>query len=348
MKIYTVFNTSGLNLGNGGFKMMVNFSQGASELGHDIYMVDPKDELSWGKLDWLARDPEAEFDFQIGRFADAPAADRIVTPNVGPLLKNGELIADFETDQIRIWDHDEILTESNEMVTQWALENLSKIAVSNRNLEPLYHELGFENLIYLDNWLRKELFHPGDGSQQISEAVGYQSDSTRSDKYHPYLAPIIQRLPWYPESLKRYRDEQTDLTRYEPYQRLQKEFPNREVVLCETRHSEDMAEKMRQSDIYLFFGAEKKRLKKINGEGFGLPLFEAMACGCCCVAKRHDGNKFLDGIIPLVETLDEAIETIRKMTDEEKEQYRRQGLEQIAKRHRFDEEKADRMEEFLA
>jgi hypothetical protein len=73
-----------------------------------------------------------------------------------------------------------------------------------------------------------------------------------------------------------------------------------------------------------------------------------MACGCCCVAKRHDGNKFLDGIIPLVETLDEAIETIRKMTDEEKEQYRRQGLEQIAKRHRFDEEKADRMEEFLA
>jgi hypothetical protein len=46
--------------------------------------------------------------------------------------------------------------------------------------------------------------------------------------------------------------------------------------------------------------------------------------------------------------LDEAVETIRKMTDEEKEQYRRQGLEQIAKRHRFDEAKADRMEEFLA
>ena len=75
-----------------------------------------------------------------------------------------------------------------------------------------------------------------------------------------------------------------------------------------------------------------------EGETFGLSLYEAMASGCACVAIEHEGNRHLRGTIPLVEGLDEALETIEGLQADEagKEQVRRNGLGLVNTQYRFD------------
>jgi len=66
-----------------------------------------------------------------------------------------------------------------------------------------------------------------------------------------------------------------------------------------------------------------------------------MACGCVCIARKHEGIKFLNGIIPLVENMQEAKEILTQLINnkEEKEEIRNKSLTFIEKNYRFDEER---------
>lgn len=44
-----------------------------------------------------------------------------------------------------------------------------------------------------------------------------------------------------------------------------------------------------------------------EGEGFGLALHEALACGCKCVARRTPNLAHLEGIVAFADTLEEAV-----------------------------------------
>jgi hypothetical protein len=306
-------------------------------------MFDQNNELQWDHLNWIFPNSAERFNFEIANLSDISKTNKVVTPALRGLLDGQELIGDIKIANLRYWDHDELLTNDTEEIVDFAVENFSKIAIFNRELESYYRDLGFRNIIYLDNWLRDDVFYHNE--TVIQNSVGYQSDSRRSTSIvHTILSPIVRRVPWVLSQLERW---DTQYKRYEIRDILADHFEQREIILCEGKTMEDVASRMRESDIFLFFGADKGRYRKIKGEGFGLSLFEAMACGCVCVAKQHDGNAFLEGTIPLVETVEEAIETIENMTTEEKNRIRASGLDLIRNRYRFNEEKRQNMEVFL-
>jgi glycosyltransferase involved in cell wall biosynthesis len=87
-----------------------------------------------------------------------------------------------------------------------------------------------------------------------------------------------------------------------------------------------------------------------QGETTGTSLFEAMACGCVCVARRHEGNKFLESVIPLVNREKDIAPIIKRLraSPKERDQIRNKSFAVVEQRFRLNDEKKANMRELIA
>ena len=106
---------------------------------------------------------------------------------------------------------------------------------------------------------------------------------------------------------------------------------------------------MQLADFFIHNPQPSPHIRLFKGETFGLPLFEAMACGCVCIARRHEGIRFLEGTIPLVKTMDEVNEILIQLmnNENEKEEIRSRSLSFINENYRFDDERKKAIRRWL-
>lgn len=116
-------------------------------------------------------------------------------------------------------------------------------------------------------------------------------------------------------------------------------------ILCEGDQA-SVAKKMRRSDLFVFWNRRKPSL--VKGETFGMTLYEAMACGCVPVARRHGGNEHLEEIISMETRLDYVPAAIDLVLDSgRKEEMRNCCLDVIEREYRWDKRRQTVVRRFL-
>jgi hypothetical protein len=314
-RIFVHLDAYGARLGNGGFKTLTQLADELARLGYETYVFDQRDRLKKNHFAWLSW-------LEPGRFGLASVqsirpGDVVVSSWISALLERGRLVAGIRPEQIRYWDKGELFHVYLKGVKEFVFQHCPKIAINNGELEPYHRRLGYEgDILHLDNWLRPDLFRTAGRfweRHKQSGTIGYQMDRRRKG----------------------------------PYQYLVQRFGQNRVILC---HGDQrtVAGKMQQADLFLAFD-RLVDMGLFQGQTFGLSLFEAMACGCACVARRHAGVAFLESEIPLVDDLEEAGDVIERLCADaaEKRTVRFAGLETIKQRYRFDERREEVVRSWL-
>ena len=120
-----------------------------------------------------------------------------------------------------------------------------------------------------------------------------------------------------------------------------------DVIVCEGNQAR-VAGRMRRCEFFVYANPPKSSVTLYRGEGFGNALYEAMACGCIVLAVKHDGTAYLEGTIPLVRDVPEAVTLIRTLSESKKDEIREKSLALVEERFRLNDEKKRNIERFLA
>ena len=304
MKVFIHIDSKSTYIGNGGFLVLTNLANELGKLGYETYLFDPKDKITHKKLEWLSL-PEKHFRITKSKkiLQNRPKDYRLITAWLRTLPEK------YRNESLRYLESSELLREGHEPERNFLLKNNIKIANLHKNLTHIYNSLGIRNMINIEVWIRNDVKYYG--QEKIKNSVGIQLEKQRFLK-------IFTRYDWSRYSL----------------------FKNKNIIICNGTYQE-VIYKMNKADLFIHNPKPSPHIGIFKGETFGLPLFEAMACGCVCIARKHEGIKFLNGIIPLVESMQEAKEILTQLTNnkEEKEEIRNKSLTFIEKNYRFDEER---------
>jgi len=298
VKVFVHLDATGARFGNGGFSMLVQFAQGASHLGYNVFVFDHQDLLERKQFEWLSW---PRFHFDIARFEAITPDDVVVTSWLNVLLNDdAELIDGLEPYQIRVWDQGELLRigeDGFDRTRQFVSKYLDVIAINNADMVDWYRNVRVERVIFLENWLRSSLFVPP--RKKAEGTVGFQTDNFSGFG----LQELVNSLG------------------------------TERIIMCHG-NQDDVASRMRASDFFVFYNRFPNCMP-FDGEVFGLSLYEAMACGCICIARRHEGNKHLEDTIALIDSIDEVKPIIDGMDDKEKKERRLKSMSFVENRHRF-------------
>lgn len=312
-RVFVHIDAKGTGLGNGGFVMLTQFANALAGLGYRVSVFDHQNRLSWHQFDWLGL---SSTDFSISSIDDVLASREglIVSSWITPLLpiferRISEPDGQDFLQRIRYWCQEELLTK-------WAgparafCRRLGKIAINNGTLEQYYRAFGFNRVIHLWNWVRSDIF-TYNGEQKVINTVGIQPDWDMFASR--FLAQVLE-----PGAL----------------------------ILC-TGSQPQVAARMLLSDFFVFWNRD--HLGLFTGETIGMSLYEAMACGCVPVAIEHDGNKYLKGIVPLFDSLTDAVMAIKELMIDipRKEEIRFACFEFINKKFRFDQSRIEAIQEWF-
>ena len=309
-EIFVHIDAMGATFGNGGFRGLVHFAQALGEMGYDVKVFDQENRLKEKSFGWLSFPGR---DFKIVPVIDVvKGTGVIVTSWLNVLMHGPKLMLKVDKERIRYRESSELVRDGFPFVRAFARDICKKISINNRSLVHHYNRLGFMKIISLEPYFRKELFYQ-ERKSKVPGLVGHQSDNRRRNVYGY----------------------------------IKKHFGT--VVRCEGTQAQ-VAKRMRQCDYFVFWNRMPGCIKIFQGETTGTSLFEAMACGCVCVARRHEGNKFLEGIIPLVNREKDIAPIIKKLIGNpaERDKIRVKSFAAIESRFRLDDQKRANMVELIA
>lgn len=311
--------------------MLVNFANEVANLGYEISVFDQEDRLRLEHFRWLSL---AEVRFTIVPLEKVLSASGdyvIVTGWLTSLLPKlrcrlwGRLFGGSKiAGHLRVWSHDELLRDRCGAARQFCRKYQVKIATAHPALMKYYNALGLRDVIPIENWIRADLYYSDDWvvARKVMGSIGHQPDiRTRTGKREGEVLELLKA-----------------------------HFGEDNVILCVGHENRDVAARMRSADFYVFYNRPKATIGMFRGEGFGLSLFEAMACGCVCIAGAHEGNKFLADTIPLAHDISEVVPVVKRLRDNpaEKEAIRARSQDLMERRFRFDRVRRHAVAEFLA
>ncbi len=326
MKVYVHIDGISGRIGNGGFLMLVQLAQELSRMGYKVGVFDHLDRLQWHQFSWLSI---PKYNFEIVPFDQVSQSNApIVTSWISAILPTT-----LDPGRICYWDQSELLRDGMDEVRSFVFENCDKIAINNQHLEHLYRKVGYPGqILHLDNWVRSDLFYYEPEIKQ--RMVGCQSDN----RVFSIQGALEQSLE--------------PVTVDDSYI----EFGAPGVLLCEGTQAQ-VAEKMRRCDIFVFWNRHADCFNEVGlrGEVFGLSLFEAMASGCVCIARHHDGIDFLSGTIPMTASIDRLLNAVANCRDgagvpgrDFEGRVRSNSLALIESEYRWDDRRRSVIEELLS
>jgi len=320
MKIFIHIDHFSTYVGNGGFIVLTNLANELGKMGYDVYLFDPRDKLNYKMLDWLSL---PEVNFKITKTKDVltsnPNDYRLITAWLRTLPYQ------FRNENLRYLESSELIRKARMAEIGYLLKYNIKVANLHSHLNHYYINIGLKNIIALDVWIRSDVKFRGERFK-INNCIGIQLEARR-DK----IARLLSKV-----GIKLYKWD-----RYTRFRRMP-------IIICNGKYRE-VIDKMNRSDFFIHNPQPSPHITIFKGETFGLPLFEAMACGCICIARKHEGIKFLEGKIPLVKNMDEALEMLNYLMSnkEEKEEIRTRSISFIEENYRFNEERKKAIERWL-
>jgi glycosyltransferase involved in cell wall biosynthesis len=300
----------GASFGNGGFRGLIHFADALGKMGYDVKVFDHRDRMTAKSFGWLSM-PDRHF--KIVPVLDVvKGTGPIVTSWLNVLMDGPRLMLKVDPERIKYRESSELVRDGFPFVRAWVQSRCEKISINNRSLSHHYNKLGFLKILPLEPYFRKELFFV-EKRAKVEGLVGHQSDNRRRDVYRT----------------------------------IRRHFGT--AVRCEGTQAQ-VAKRMRQCDYFVFWNRIPGCITMFQGETTGTSLFEAMACGCVCVARRHEGNKFLESVIPLVNREKDIAPIIKRLraSPKERDQIRNKSFAVVEQRFRLNDEKKANMRELIA
>ena len=258
-KVYIHAAAGGTYIGNGGFICLNELGVQLGGMGYDVAFFDHLDGLHPDLWFWTGYPVPPIVAWESVRSDDAPIVTTWLYSWLDTLKQYPALFP-----RLRYWCSGELLRDEPfyDASRQFILDHVPEIAINNPSLAYAYEELGITPRWMWTNWIR-DLFQP-DPERRETGTIGYQPDL-------PFGNP------------KNEPDEVGD--------RLRAAFGDEAIIPCVGTQPE-VAQAMQRCDLFL---AWNKHWPLVcgAGESFGLNLFEALACGCVAVARRHSGNEVL-------------------------------------------------------
>jgi len=312
MKVYIHIDSNSTYVGNGGLIVLSNLASKLQDMGYEVYLFDQANRLKKKNLEWVGLNRQIPI-IRTDKI-ELNSNARIVTNWLKTLPRKF-----WRPKTIRFLESSELLRNGHEAEREWLIKNNVKIANLHRHLNSIYESLGIKNMINLDVWIREDVKYYG--VKKINNSVGIQLEKRR-------ILKIFKIYDW-----KRYglfRDEN--------------------LIVCNGTYKE-VIKAMNLADFYIHNPKPSPHISIFKGETFGLPLFEAMACGCICIARRHLGIDFLKDTIFLVENMQEAkkkLESIKNLGKLEKDKIRCSNIKFIEENFRFDKKRKEAIQEWLS
>lgn len=313
MKVFVHIDAYGTYIGNGGFLLLTDLANRLANMGYDVNVFDAQNRLKGTHFAWLSM-KEVKFGIVKARQVkneDAPF--RVVSAWLKALpislRKN-----------LRYLESSELIRQGKQKERQYLIDNKVKIANLHPYLAPFYEKLGIHDMINFPIWVDDRA---KEDSWKTPNSIGIQLEQKHS----------FFKL-W-----KRYDTS--------PYLPLYQQFEDT-IILCNGSYT-NVLRKMKQADFYVHFPEPSPHIQLFKGETLGRPLFEAMACDCVSIARKHEGIGFLQGIIPLVSSMNEAVSILKGlMVDEEnKDAIRTRSLKLIKENYRFDSSREQAIRKWL-
>jgi glycosyltransferase involved in cell wall biosynthesis len=278
-------------------------------MGYTVWVFDTKNNLLRQQFAWLSLRSAL---FSICSAENVVARNGfVVTGWITPLIEQG-FLDKVDRNRVRYWCHGEALRDGMADARQ-AVFDMPAIAINNKHIEGHYRRAGYKgDIIHLDNWVRKDLFRPG---ERAKGSIGYQSDNNV----------------------------------FNMYDTLVDQYPENKIVFCEGTQ-EQVADKMRGCDLYIAWNRVPVCYSNLgfHGETFGLSMFEAMASGCVVHARAHAGVNFLDGIVPFSTNLRDLRNSVMwTMENENREERRFMQTSLVESQYRFDGRRRYAIKELL-
>lgn len=318
--IYLDVRLKGIVFGNGGYVALAALYEKLAELGYTVYFFDLFSQIDTptGLID--IRPESSYLSCENLMIVGTPFVRRDNAPKIIISLWMTddfykEIVANHWQDCFVFWEHGQLLRKGYEDKIKPVLALLDKsgmpLLISNRYLEPVYKDhLNVRQISYFDCFVRDKLFYY-DESEKKPGMVGYQPEA------RPDQARLNESTLQVTDFLKKHVEENM-------------------LLFCTGSHR-NVAEKMRQCDIFFWHNLKNENQDLFVGESTGLSHIEALACGCVVIAKE---NYFTRQIYPrelLCSNLEQGLQKLNYLLShpDEKTRLRTQCLE-IAKNYRFE------------